>query len=282
MDDAWRGDATWGQVGMAGLSGMGRGAFYGGIAGAVGGAAFPLAASFTTGGVVGGFIAGSTSAMAGDFASQSAGIAVGLQSGYDMGQTAFAGIGGGMVGAYAGYRDYSLGGLSRAAAQRRTVPGNVRELEVGRYGPLSRRSNADGLTPDHVPSNAAVRSSVESSRGQILSGAQRGQLNRRLNTIVIRSRTHETSSRTYGARNTQQQIATDARNLGRAAYQDLRALHRPLMRDGFSHSEVQRAFQRLHAANRTDGIYSHALYGIATLPLLIGPIHGGISNPDRT
>jgi len=282
MDDAWRGDATWGQVGMAGLSGMGRGAFYGGIAGAVGGAAFPLAASFTTGGVVGGFIAGSSSAMAGDFASQWAGIAVGLQSGYDTGQTAFAGIGGGVFGAYAGYKDYSLGGLSRATAQRRTAPGNVAELEVGRYGPLSRRSGADRLTPDHIPSSAAVRRNIEVASRRTLSPAQRRQLHdNATNTIVIRSRTHAQSSRTYLNRNTQAQVAGDARNLGYAAQLDMRALQRGLIRDGHSHHQVQRAFQRLHAANRRDGIYVHALFDDSLLSLASGTIVGATLGIER-
>jgi len=281
MDDAWRGDATWGQVGMAGLSGMGRGAFYGGIAGAVGGAAFPLAASFTTGGVVGGFIAGSTSAMAADFASQWAGIAVGLQSGYDIGQTAFAGIGGGVFGAYAGYKDYSLGGLSRATVQRRTAPGNVAELEVGRYGPLSRRSRGDGLTPDHMPSGAAVRRSEQNALGRRLTRAEARQLYDDGNTIVIRGTTHAQSSRTYLSRNTPARIAGDARNLGYAAQLDTRALQRALIRDGHSRHQVQRAFQRLHAANRADGVYLHALFNDSLLSLASGSVVGATLGLDR-
>jgi predicted nucleotidyltransferase len=121
VDDAWRGDATWGQVGMAGLSGMGRGAFFGGIAGTVGGAAFPIVASLTGGGIAGGFIAGSGSAMVGDFSSQLAGIAVGLQSHFDPGQTALAVFGGGVLGGYGGYRNPRLGGLVGSGAWREAV-----------------------------------------------------------------------------------------------------------------------------------------------------------------
>jgi len=149
MDDAWRGDATWGQVGMAGLTGAGRGAFYGGIAGTVGGAAFPIAASLTSGGIAGGFIAGSSSAMLGDFSAQWAGIAVGLQRNYDTGQTAFAGIGGGLLGAYAGYRDPKLGGLVGSGAWREPI-GVIRH-------PVS-----------------AIRSTAMSLRGAFASASRRG------------------------------------------------------------------------------------------------------------
>ena len=112
IDDAWRGDASWGDVAIAGLVGAGRGAFYGGIAGSTAGAMFPIVASLTGGGVAGGFIAGSTSAMFGDASAQLAGMTVGLQDNYNFGQTAFAGTGGGLIGGYVGYRDPSLGGLA--------------------------------------------------------------------------------------------------------------------------------------------------------------------------
>ena len=183
MDDAWRGDVTWGQVGMAGLTGAGRGAFYGGIAGTVGGAAFPIAASLTSGGIAGGFIAGSSSAMLGDFSAQWAGIAIGLQDRYDTGQTAFAGLGGGLLGGYGGYRDPKLGGLVDSRAWRepfdavrhpilttRTVVSNVRRafdstlaatLKPGRFARYS------------IPARGSERNFTRSERAAINELGQR-------------------------------------------------------------------------------------------------------------
>ena len=77
--------------------------------------AAPLAGSIL-GSTGGGAAAGVFSGLAGDFAGQSLAIGMGVQNGYNYTQLAFSGFAGGAFGAYAGFRDPTLGGLLEAPA----------------------------------------------------------------------------------------------------------------------------------------------------------------------
>jgi YD repeat-containing protein len=106
------GDTGWqlaGDVAAGGAIGL--------IGGAVGGAVFELAAPLAgsiLGSTGGGAAAGVVSGLAGDFAGQSLAIGMGVQNGYNYTQLAFSGFAGGAFGAYAGFRDPTLGGLLEA------------------------------------------------------------------------------------------------------------------------------------------------------------------------
>jgi len=133
--------------------------------------------------------------------------------------------------------------------------GPVSQLEVGPYGPLARRSGGDGLTPDHIPSFAAVRANVERQLGRPLTAAEARTLYDQTNTIVIRTPTHQQGSRTYGGRNTAQQIQTDSQNLQSAFQADRAALRQRLIQDGHTPEAVDAAFQQLDQLNRQAGRY---------------------------
>lgn len=131
----------------------------------------------------------------------------------------------------------------------------VSNLEVGKYGNLARRSVKDGLTPDHIPSYAALRGKVESELGRKLTAAEARQLRNSSNSMVVDTRLHQLISRTYGGRNTQTQILQDAGNLGQAARLDLAAYEQSLLNAGYTQAQVSQAFSRLHNLNRSAGIY---------------------------
>jgi hypothetical protein len=147
------------------------------------------------------------------------------------------------------------GARSRPPTARPTGP--VRDLEVGRYGELARRSVRDGLSPDHIPSNAARRASMERQLGRELTPTEARALRDKGNCLVVQTCAHQRVSRTYGGRNSPSQIAADAADLRRAANQDLAVWRRYLIGERYSPAEVDAAIERLHAANVADGVYGN-------------------------
>lgn len=133
--------------------------------------------------------------------------------------------------------------------------GPVSELEVGRYGDLAKRSVGDGMTPDHIPSNAARRASVEQDLGRELTPSEARALRDEGNCLVVQTCAHQEVSRTYGGRNNPSQIAADAADLRGAATQDLAVWRQDLIAAGHSPAQVDAAIARLHAANVADGVY---------------------------
>jgi hypothetical protein len=133
--------------------------------------------------------------------------------------------------------------------------GAVSPLEVGAYGKQSRRSIGDDLTPDHVPSFAAIRTHVESQLGRPLSAAEARQLRNETSTIMIDTDIHQQVSRTYGGRNSGTQIGADASDLGNAARLDEAAYSQALRDRGYSQRQINDAFTKLHEVNRAKGYY---------------------------
>lgn len=135
-------------------------------------------------------------------------------------------------------------------------PRVVAELDVGTYGNLTRRGVVgDGLTPDHIPSFAAVRTAIEQRVGRRLTTLELRDLRNDTHCLVICESTHRSASRTYGGRNTASQIAQDARDLGIAAYADTSTLRTHLLRQGLDAGKVDSAIAELHRLNRAAGWY---------------------------
>lgn len=145
----------------------------------------------------------------------------------------------------------------RLARGKVAVPrtGNVVELEVGRYGDLARRSVRDGLTPDHIPSFASVKADVERQLGRQLTAAEETALRNQTNAIVVKTRSHMDVSRTYGGRNTPQQILQDSLDQQRAFQLDRQAWRQRLIDEGHSPQAVDDAFRLLDDLNRQAGRY---------------------------
>lgn len=131
----------------------------------------------------------------------------------------------------------------------------VKPLEVGTYGKSAARSVGDGMSPDHIPSYASIRTSTEAQLGRSLTKAEARQLRNETNTVMIDTQIHEQASATYGGRNTPARIAQDAADLGAAARRDQAALEPALRGQGFSQKQIDAAFAKLHRANRAKGYY---------------------------
>ena len=131
----------------------------------------------------------------------------------------------------------------------------VAPLDVGTYKQLSARSVGDGLTPDHIPSFAAIRESIENQIGRKLTPTQLRELRNETTSIVYDTVMHQQHSRTYGGRNNRAQIASDALNLRGAAELDMRQIRPHLIEGGMAPDEIERAFAAIHDANVANGLY---------------------------
>lgn len=101
----------------------------------------------------------------------------------------------------------------------------------------------DGLTGDHQPSGAAVKELIRESLHSVLTGpltrAMAKNAYKKAITIVMKDAWHKAKSRTYGGRNTPDQIKADAKDLALAAEKDWQETAIALEAEGFSTTEIE-------------------------------------------
>ena len=135
----------------------------------------------------------------------------------------------------------------------------VKHLEVGTYKDLASRSKADGMTPDHIPSGAAVKKAAERSarqKGIVLTEAMLDDIyNNHAACVVVMSSDHETLSRTYAGRNTQTLQALDLQDLRAAANADIDRYKSKWKADGVSPQKIGAVRRQVHALNEKLGLY---------------------------
>jgi uncharacterized protein YfcZ (UPF0381/DUF406 family) len=130
----------------------------------------------------------------------------------------------------------------------------VQPLEVGTYGAMAAKAVVgDNLTPDHIPSFAAVKK-FKITKGGSLTAAQETDLRNNTNTIVYSGTIHKDFSRTYGGRNTDAQITADAKDL-KAAFEADKAKVRPELVKLYGAAKVDAAFTALNNLNIKSGLY---------------------------
>lgn len=114
------------------------------------------------------------------------------------------------------------------------------------------RSVRDGMTPDHIPSFAAVRENLRRNGVDVdsLSDAYIRALCANTNCVVVRTCDHQAFSRTYGGRNSQDRIQLDAQDLRQAADADLDAWEPVWRRNNWSEGEIATAREQVHEYNR--------------------------------
>lgn len=133
------------------------------------------------------------------------------------------------------------------------LAGTCSILDVGNYRDMAARSIRDGLTPDHIPSFAAVRQFMRDNGVQ--GDISDSQLRRMTNTIMMDTLDHMRFSRTYGGRNSASQVAQDALDLRQAAVRDM-DVWRPILEGrGYSTQQISDAFDNLHKLNEAMGLY---------------------------
>ena len=125
-------------------------------------------------------------------------------------------------------------------------------METGPYGDLSPRSARGGLTPDHIPSFAAVKESLRQNGVDVdsLSDADLRALRNNTNCVVVSTCDHQAFSRTYGGRNSQSQIQSDGVDLMRVSDADLNAWESVWRANGWTETDIIRTRQEVHTLNR--------------------------------
>jgi hypothetical protein len=164
-----------------------------------------------------------------------------LEPGYDLGFV-FEGVAGGAAAFAPGRSPGSLpnprglGTVEAAAAPfkpvvaserqaaERGVPAPVRPGQTGSYGELNTQRRSLGqiepLDMDHQPSFAAQVAAREAAMGRELSKAELNQLRNSTPAVASPRRVHQTTSPTYGGRNTPAQVQADAADLSAAQARD--------------------------------------------------------------
>jgi hypothetical protein len=134
------------------------------------------------------------------------------------------------------------------------LPG-LRPIDTGTFKDMRRRSVKDGMTPDHIPSFAAIKKVLETNLGRKLTEDEARHLRDTTNTLVYSTRLHQQFSRTYGGRNNPTQILQDSQNLQRAFIEDMERIRSILIKSGYTPKQVDAAFQNLDALNKALGLY---------------------------
>jgi RHS repeat-associated protein len=100
----------------------------------------------------------------------------------------------------------------------------VEPYEAGTYGELSARSKGDGLSIDHIPSNASNLARATVAKGEALTPAEANAVRAQGMAVAAPDAAHRSASPTYGGRNTPAQIQADAANPQAAAARDTQAM----------------------------------------------------------
>nr|WP_249721845.1 hemagglutinin repeat-containing protein [Pseudomonas syringae] len=138
---------------------------------------------------------------------------------------------------------------SESSSGRNEKPSKVEEGEVGTYGETAPRSVGDGLTPDHIPSFAAVKDALR-RQGVELSDSELKALRNNTNCVVVKTCSHIVESRTFGGRNSKEKIATDGSDLYKAAEADLDTWMPVWKREGWSQAKIDETRSGVHDFNK--------------------------------
>lgn len=129
------------------------------------------------------------------------------------------------------------------------------KLQVGTYQEMVKANRKSGLSSDHIPSFAAIKMAAESSLNRELTVSEIRLLRKTTLTVVYRTKIHETSSRTFGGRNSKEKIVNDSKDLYQAAQNDIESLTPALLKDGYSQTDINDAKRQVmapYANNKQD------------------------------
>ncbi|MFK7091604.1 hemagglutinin repeat-containing protein [Chromobacterium violaceum] len=130
----------------------------------------------------------------------------------------------------------------------------VKELEVGSYKDLKSRSVVgDGLEHDHIPSFAALKTAREKELGRPLSRSELRELYNNATAVEIPKDVHR-EGRTYGGKNTPEQVGEDARNLCNAVSCDTMELRSNLLKRGYDPIKVDETIRAIVKRNKEMGV----------------------------
>lgn len=120
-----------------------------------------------------------------------------------------------------------------------------KKLQVGSYGNMKKANVKTGLSADHIPSFASLRSNLEQQLGRTLTATEATQLKNTSLTLVYETTIHQEFSRTYGGRNNPLKIGIDMQDLVGAVENDINALRPALLKAGYSAQDINAATEQL-------------------------------------
>jgi filamentous hemagglutinin len=133
--------------------------------------------------------------------------------------------------------------------------GPVREWEVGKFKDLRGRAvTGDDLTPDHIPSYAALKKAKEIQYGRKLTPAEAKAVRDEANAMMVRTKLHQ-EGRTFGGKNTEAKITEDACDLGCAAEKDTAQHLKSLESEPDRLGQAAKAAEELRKRNKDSGIH---------------------------
>lgn len=148
----------------------------------------------------------------------------------------------------------ATGGKLVGKGAKVVTPGNVKPLDVGKYSDLKKYEKVgDNLEHDHIPSSAALKKAKEEELGRKLTPQERRDLHNEGIAIEVPREVHAKGD-TWRHKNTQDQISTDASDLGTAASRDYNTARKNLIDHGYSAEEVDAAIETMRQLNREKGI----------------------------
>ncbi len=118
-------------------------------------------------------------------------------------------------------------------------------LNSGTYSDLKSKNAGTGLSADHIPSYAAVKQMREQALGRTLTAAEATALKNSTLTLSINTKLHQSTSQTYGGRNSKTKIAADAANPIKAIQDNVNAYRPALLKEGYTNAEINNAIQTL-------------------------------------
>jgi hypothetical protein len=116
------------------------------------------------------------------------------------------------------------------AAAKEAADAPVKPGQSGTYGDLKKQKKTHGesesLDMDHRPSYASQKKALEDQLGRKLTDAEAKALKNDTPAVATPRAEHQQNSRTYGGRNTPEQIAEDAKDLNKARRLDEEAMNK--------------------------------------------------------
>jgi len=135
------------------------------------------------------------------------------------------------------------------------APGLSARMQTGSYR-KQKQKRAGKLDRDHIPSKAAVKRAMKKQLGRKLSKRERKNLENNLTSVAVDRKGVHQPGRTYGNKNTDDQINRDSRDLRKAANSDL-GEHRGRLKDaGHSDADVKSTEKAIHDRNEAIGVYN--------------------------
>ena len=125
----------------------------------------------------------------------------------------------------------------------------VQEYDVGSYKGLKKREVVgDGMQHDHIPSWAAIKRAKEIELRRKLDEDEIRDLYNNATAVELTDAMHR-AGRTWGRKNSPEQIAADAQDLGAAAKRDLEALVQNMIDAGVPEVDIEHVVRNIMERN---------------------------------